>query len=396
MLLILCICLQSYTISNTITNTLTNTITNTLTNTLTNSITNTLSNTISMTVSLTTSISGSRLCRCGDGIVCGTEQCDSGLITRGSCCNVDCTFKKQGANCDRRKGPCFRKPRCTALHVCNKNTARRANAPCIQNGVAGTCNSANKCIRSGASKTSSKKAVSKSSSKKSASKSSKKAASKSSSKKGKTASKKVSKSSSKKVSKSSSKKVSKSSSKKVSKSSSKKVSKSSSKKVSKSPSKKVSKSPSKKVSKSPSKKISKSSSKKAKSKSPAAKSKTPTYPKTKFSIPKYKVGQSTDGTDELFVKFSVKNKGNNTAYLVVLTAPVPSGNTFSKFKTESRSSCTYDVTKIMVTCAVAEIPVGKLSVFSWRLNGGMQSILTYTAKVIAVNAASYNVTASVI
>jgi len=96
------------------------------------------------------------------------------------------------------------------------------------------------------------------------------------------------------------------------------------------------------------------------------------------------------------VKFSAKNKGNNTAYLVVLTAPVPTGNTFSKFKTQSKTSCTYDLTKKLVTCAVASVPVGKLSTFSWRLNGAMQSITSYTAKVIAVNAASYNVTASVI
>jgi len=150
----------------------------------------------------------------------------------------------------------------------------------------------------------------------------------------------------------------------------------------------------------------KSKSKVAKSKSPAAKSKTSTksksmaakisYAPTKFSIPKYRVGPLTSGINDLLVKFSVKNKGSNTAALVVMTAGIPKGNTFWKFHNESKSSCVNDATKLTVTCAVKELPVGKLALWSWRLKGAMQNISLYTATVIAVNARSQKVTAVVI
>jgi hypothetical protein len=103
--------------SSTTTTSSSTTTTSSSTTTTSSSTTTTSSSTTTTSSSTTTSTTSTTIstCVCGDGVVCGAEECDDGARNGapGSCCTTTCEFKANGTGCDDGNG-CTRTDTCQA------------------------------------------------------------------------------------------------------------------------------------------------------------------------------------------------------------------------------------------------------------------------------------------
>jgi hypothetical protein len=120
----------------------TNSNTNSYTSSYTNSYSSSYTNSYSPSITVSKKVVGRTLKRsaagtpvCGNGVVEGKEQCDTGKFNGASysCCSVLCQFYIHGTKCGRIPGPgCIRAPHCNLIGNCISGVNKRDGTKCYK------------------------------------------------------------------------------------------------------------------------------------------------------------------------------------------------------------------------------------------------------------------------
>jgi hypothetical protein len=90
---------------------------------------------VGLVIALVAVLGAAAHAECGDGMLDGGEQCDSGALNGASCCTVDCTYVAAGTVCRSAHASCERPATCDG-----------ASGECPRNGVQPDCLAAQKCV----------------------------------------------------------------------------------------------------------------------------------------------------------------------------------------------------------------------------------------------------------